>query len=396
MKAKKLSLLTLLLSLMLVLSACGANAGDAQKPDDKASQEVSQNESKAAEQAEPKPAEKADEKAEAKDADTVVITDMNGREVEIPTPDKLKKVYYEAPIGEVMVYTVDPSRMGGLVSTLNDKQKKYMPLAKDLEVIAPFNSKGAGFNTEEILASGAQVYIHMGPMGMTEKNAKAADEMQDKLKIPVVVVDGTFPQRAEAYRFLGKIFDVEERAEMLAQYCEKTYKEITEKAEAIPDDQRVRLYYAEGPEGLNTDPEGSAHSAIFKYAGAKNVADVELKPGVGMTPVSMEQILEWNPDVIFMGQMKDNPYEKIMNEPQWKNIKAVQDGRVYMAPNMPFSWIDRPPSSQQYLGIKYVANTLYPEVFDFDLTKETQEFFKLFYQVEISEDEANELLSAAK
>lgn len=324
-------------------------------------------------------------------AKTVKITDMNGRELEIPSPQELKKVYFPSPLAQLMVYTINPDKMAGVVSELRPDQLRFMPKAEGLEVMGNFDG-GAKINPEQVLATGAQVFISMGPMKLDEKSKQSADELQEQLKIPVIVVNGQFDQRAEAYRFLGKVFGEEERCEELAKYCEETYKEVQEKVETIPEDKRVTLYYAEKENGLATEPETSSHAAVFKYAGAKNVANVDNTPGSGMTPVTLEQILAWNPDVIFMSEGKASPYKEIITNKNWSNIEAVKNGKVYEAPSLPFSWIDRPPSSQQYLGLRYVANILYPEIFSYDMTSEVQKFFKLFYQVDLSAEEAKDML----
>ncbi len=327
------------------------------------------------------------------ESDTVTIEDMSGRKVEIPSPAKLMKVYYPSPLAQLMIYTINPERMAGLVSELSEEQLKYMPLAKGLKVFGNFDG-GKAINPEEVLASGSQVFISMGPMKIDETTKEKADELQNKLGIPVLVVNGLFPKRAEAYRFLGKVFGEEERCEKMAQYCEATLKDVEEKVASIEEDKRVTLYYAEKPNGLATEPEMSSHAAVFRYAGAKNVAAVELTPGSGMTPVSLEQVIAWNPEVIFMGSGGNSPYKEITTNENWANIKAVKDGRVYEAPRLPFSWIDRPPSSQQYLGLRYVANILYPEVFNYDMEKEVQEFFSLFYQLPLTEEDVRALLGA--
>ena len=225
---------------------------------------------------------------------------------------------------------------------------------------------------------------------------KKCDELQTQLGIPVILVNGRFPERASAYRFLGKVFGEEERCEKLAVYCEQTLNDVNEKVSAILEEDRVTLYYAEKPNGLATEPETSSHFAVFKYAGAVNVADVEDVQGSGMTPVNLEQIIQWDPEVIFMGGGKNSPYEEITTNPNWANIKAVKEGRVYEAPGIPYSWIDRPPSSQQYLGVRFVANILYPDVFQYDMAQEVKDFFELFYDIELSEEDVDFLLKSAR
>ena len=328
-------------------------------------------------------------------ADTVVIKDMGDREITIPSPENFQKVYFPSPLAQVMIYTINPDLLAGVVSEPNPNQLKYLPRLEGRKVFGNADG-GKSVNTEEVLASGAQAFIYMGPMEISDKVRETCDELQTQLGIPVILVNGRFPERASAYRFLGKVFGEEERCEKLAVYCEKTLNDVNEKVSSIPEGDRVTLYYAEKPNGLATEPESSSHAAVFKYAGAINVANIEDAGGSGMTPVNLEQVINWNPDVIFMGGGPNSPYEEITTNPDWANIKAVKDGRVYEGPGIPYSWLDRPPSSQQYLGVRFVANALYPDVFKYDMVQEVRDFFGLFYQLELSEDDAKELLSTAR
>ncbi len=348
------------------------------------------------------PASKPDETKESTSAtdpppvaDTIVIEDMGGREITVPTPENFKKVYFPSPLAQVMIYTINPDLLAGVVSEPNPNQLKYLPRLAGLKVFG--NSDGGqAVNTEEVLASGAQAYIFMGPMEITDNVREKCDELQTQLGIPVILVNGRFPERASAYRFLGKVFGEEERCEKLAAYCEQTLNDVNEKVGAIPEEDRVTLYYAEKPNGLATEPDTSSHFAVFKYAGAINVADVEDVQGSGMTPVNLEQVIQWNPSVIFMGGGPNSPYEEITTNPNWANIEAVKEGRVYEAPGIPYSWIDRPPSSQQYLGVRFVTNILYPDVFQYDMAQEVKDFFELFYDVELSDEDVDFLLKSAR
>ena len=59
-----------------------------------------------------------------------------------------------------------------------------------------------------------------------------------------------------------------------------------------------------------TDPSGSQHSQVIDICGSNNVADCALIPGNGMTEVSIEQIMSWNPEVIitYSPQFYSNVY----------------------------------------------------------------------------------------
>ena len=70
----------------------------------------------------------------------------------------------------------------------------------------------------------------------------------------------------------------------------------------------------------------------------------------------------------------DANYDEIFDDPMWQTVSAVQTGRVYEVPGEPYPWLGRPPSVQRVLGLKWLGNLLYPELFDDDMIEETQRF----------------------
>lgn len=62
----------------------------------------------------------------------------------------------------------------------------------------------------------------------------------------------SFDNIRTAYKLLGEILGAEERAGEIATYLERVYNDVTAATADIPDSEKVRLYYAEGPLGLQT------------------------------------------------------------------------------------------------------------------------------------------------
>ena len=130
---------------------------------------------------------------------------------------------------------------------------------------------------------------------------------------------------------------------------------------------------------------------LIDYCGGKNVAETTITPGYGMTPVSLEQVLSWNPEVIIASDSKFA--SSVLTDPLWKDVPAVQSGRVYGVPVSPFSWFDRPPGTNQFPGLYWMLHTLYPEKFTTEQLKEKiTEFYSSFYGVEVSASELDGLL----
>ena len=64
-------------------------------------------------------------------------------------------------------------------------------------------------------------------------------------------------------------------------------------------------------------------------------------------------------------------------------------------PQYPFNWIDRPPSANRIIGIKWLANLFYPELFHYDIRTETSDFYQRFYHRKPTDAELGEVLAQA-
>lgn len=315
------------------------------------------------------------------------LVDMAGREVTVPT--QIDKVFSTSPVGTILLYSLDPDYLVGWNYELNDKEKQFiLPQYHKLPNLGGWMAK-ATCNTEELLKLNPDLIISMGDID--QMSISQADKIQQQMNIPVIMINGELTQMDKAYEFAGKLLKQEKQAQILGDYCRATIEEIKAKSESITENKRVRVYYAEGSTGLETDPHGSRHTEVLDMVGGINVAEVTNKQGRGMTKVSLEQVLLWNPDLIISwGQ--SGYFEQMFTDPKWQNIKAVQDKKVYAVPSGPFNWFDRPPSSNRILGLKWLGNLLYPEIYNYDIGKETREFYKLFYHYDLSDEELTTLL----
>jgi len=325
---------------------------------------------------------------------TRTITDHAGRSVTIPAT--INKVYYTSPIGMIMVYCLAPEKMAGSSMEISDNDKKYLlPDVQQLPYLGGLQMN-AKINTEELAKAKPDVIFSIGPDALSASAISTADKLQEQLNIPVIVLEGDITATEKTLTFLGQMLGAEDRAKELTAYYNKTMQEITAITKTIPEDKKVRVYYAEGPKGLATEPSTSAHGLLLNLVNAKNVAEVEAKGGSGMSNVSLEQVLKWNPDVILAwGTDRGGAYDLILTSPEWKNISAVKNQKVYEVPNSPFNWFDRPPSINRFIGLKWLTATLYPDVYKPDMVKEVKDFYHLFYHVDITDQDAKSLLKTS-
>jgi len=328
-----------------------------------------------------------------RDVATQTITDMAGRTVTIPV--KIHKVYGTSPVASIMVYTLNPKQLMAWNYAQTWLEKKYLVRsARYLPNMGGWQAGGTP-NLEAVIAAKPDFILDMTTTtpATDASNISRVNKLQAQLKIPFVIIDGRFEEMASSYIWLGKLLGDQKIAATEAKYVNNVLSYVDKHAAKIPAAKQKTVYYAEGTAGLNTEPSTSQHARILNEIHATNVAaSVPLGSGAGMTPVSMEQVLAWNPSWVLVGisltgnsPTGANAYTAIKaGENGWSAIAAVQNKHVYSIPLLPFAWFDRPPGVNQILGMIWASQLIYPEYYHYDLVKETKRFFKLFYHVDVS------------
>ena len=93
-----------------------------------------------------------------------------------------------------------------------------------------------------------------------------------------------------------------------------------------------------------------------------------------------------------LGLTKPTADEIIRTDEKWSHISAVKNGRFYTMPNAPFAWCDRPPGVNHLLGVQWIASMLYLDRYDVDMVEEVKNFYSFLYSVDLTDDDARELL----
>ena len=315
-------------------------------------------------------------------ADTV--TDGTGRSITIP--DRVTKVCAAGPPAAVLLYTLAPDLVIGWPRANTAAACEFLlPDVCARPQIGRITGSGNTINTEALLNLAPDLILDFGSLGNTFTSL--AERVQQQTGIPYALFDGRLGATEAVYRALGRLTHREREAEPLAAYAARTIATIRERVGRIPADQRPRVYHARGPNGLNTPAPGSINLDPFEILGVTNVAR-ENRSGY---TVSMEQVLLWDPDVIIT--IEKDFYNLARSDANWKPITAVRSGRVYLAPELPFGWIDFPPSVNRLIGLWWLAKALYPREFTEDLKPIVREFYAQFYHVKIDDAQAARLLA---
>lgn len=336
-------------------------------------------------------AQSGEQDATQETAETREITDMAGRKVTVPAAENIESVFSAGPVAAIFLYMVAPDKLLGWNYELNDVEKSII-LDKYQDL--PNFGMGDAVNYEAVIAANPTIAINSGKINDTM--VSDCDALSESLGIPVVAVDNELNNSAEAFRFMGELLGVEDHAEELAQYAEQVFTDINALSD-IPEEKKVSVYFGNGEDSLETAPRGSQHAQILDAINAVNVADLELGDE-SRVQISAEQLLAWDPDVIVVnGEPKadksgNSAAEDILSNPDYASLKAVQDQKVYGTPNAPFSWVDRPAGPNRLIGMRWFSALIYPEYIKCDINEEIHKFFDLFYHVDLSDEQLENVL----
>lgn len=315
---------------------------------------------------------------------SVKFTDSVGREVEVPT--NITRVAASGSLAQIVLFALAPDMLVGVASAWSESAKPYIDEKYiSLPEIGQFYGQD-DLNLEEIARIAPQIIIDVGEPKVTI--VEDMNGIQEQVGIPTVHITATMDTMADAYRTLGKLLGLEEKAEELARYCETVNKRTHDIAGQMGAD-KVSLVYCLGDNGLNVIAEGSFHAEIINLL-SNNVAVLEDATSKGSgNPIDMEQLLNWNPDVILFAP--GSVYASVGSDTTWQKLDAIKNGTYYEVPEGPYNWMGSPPSVNRYLGMIWLSKLLYPDTATFDLYEEISEYYKLFYHCKLTGAQFGEL-----
>ena len=316
------------------------------------------------------------------------FVDSAGRRIELP--ERVERIYAAGPPASILVFAIAPDKLIGWTTAWREAERPF--IAKryaDLPTLGRLTGRGNTANVEVVLQAKPDFIVDYGTVSPTLSSL--ADRVQEQTGIPYVLLDGDFDRMTEAILQVGRIANEEKRATELARYAQDTVLDISRRVAKVPASQRPRIYYGRGPQGLNTGLAGSISAQFIEQLGAVNVA-AELGKG-GLVQVSIEQVLHWNPD--FVITIDPNFYALATKHPLWRELPAIKAGRLHLAPNVPFGWIDFPPSINRLIGLRWLARILYPDAFPEDLRPIVRDFYTRCYHQAPTEAQLEALLRPA-
>jgi iron complex transport system substrate-binding protein len=342
-------------------------------------------------------------------ATTRNITDMYGTNLTVPVV--INRVLSTGPVETQLIYMLAPDKLCavngiGDSSFWDSSWNGTPPFVPEEHINIPNIGSGSSgtLSFEAAIATDPDIVLE----GKTKNLANYREHFGS---IPVVGVDAgaslVWDYEAEI-GYVGDLLEVSDKADELIAFYQEAMDYVDSKVGSFrsnnisaPDDPAmVRVYYAEGTDGLQTDAKGSWHTNLLWYCGGANVADVGAQNTSGTVTVSMEDILGWEDespiDMIIIGRgSQTTTFDAIVDpESLWQSLDCVQRGAVYIRPDNPTSWFDGPPGYGQIIGMYWMVHLLYPELTtDLDLSAKIKEFYSKFLHYELTDSEVDILLS---
>ncbi len=319
------------------------------------------------------------------------VTDQLGRKVTIP--DQVDRVVVlQHQTLNLLVQLDATDKMVGILSNwkqqLGDNYQRLVPALNTIPLLGDLTHVDA----EQLVALHPQVVFvtNYAPQEMIDKisqlgipviaiSLRAGDEKQQAQLNPTLQDEEQAYDQGlkEGIRLIGEVVNRQQQAEALIQAAFAQRALINQRLEDIAPQQRIRVYMA-NPD-LTTYGSGKYTGLMMAHAGALNVAAATVK---GFKQVSLEQVLAWNPQVIFVQDRYPKVPDEIRHDTSWQVIDAVQHRRVWLMPEYAKAW-GYPMPEALGLGELWMAKKLYPQKFaDIDMHKLAQQWYQRFYRTD--------------
>jgi iron complex transport system substrate-binding protein len=315
------------------------------------------------------------------------LTDAAGRVVTIPA--HVTRVADPWHANNAMVLM-----LGGadkLVATTAQAQRQpwLQKLFPRIEQVAAAFDAADDVNLETLLGARPDVILTAYDGKTLPKWATAVESYH----VPIVMMPNSSLEGLKTTaRMTGEVLGPDESkiAAEFIRYFDANIQRVTAITGKLSASERPKVLHTASAGTLTVDGRQTVIDDWITIAGGVNAADVV---GNGR-PVTMEQVAAWNPDVIIVGSAP-NPQNRqaILDDPRWRDIKAVRNGKVFVNPSGAYLW-DR-HSAEAALQVLWAAKTLHPTQFaDLDVRKETRSFYAKFFHYTLTDEELDSILNS--
>lgn len=326
--------------------------------------------------------------------DTITITDHADREVEVPAEINRIVVADIYPMASVLtVFLGSAKKLVGIDPVCMSAAESGLLGELFPEILDADTSfmNGADLNVESLLALEPDVVF------CSAGNSELISTLENA-QIPAV---GISPSKwdydiLETYdqwtALLSQMFpENSNKSEEISAYSKEVYEQVQEMVKDIPQEEKKKVLFLFQYDDQQMVTSGKHFFGQFwcDAVGALNAAE-EIEVDNSNAVINMEQVYQWNPDVIiitnFTPTQPEGLYHNAVGGDDWSTVKAVQDKQVYKMPLGTYR--SYTPSADTPVTLYWMAKTVYPDLFpDLDITKEVKDYYQDLYQVSLTDDQ---------
>lgn len=320
------------------------------------------------------------------------ITDLGGNVVEIPAVSKIERVVViSPPLMSFVVEAIPDTEMiagiNGRSFTTSNKTIVDKVFSNWKSVDTTFIDASFAVNTESLLKLSPDIIFYYGNVqkeGLGNIGIPSVDFFSKDLSGPE-----DFSVAWDV--LLREIFGLDQSAGQ-----KQEWKRTNEAVSALlqqKTETKSALCIASNIAGSivvsGQDSFDSSAQSFFDISGIRNVAE-ELN---GTVEVSMEQIYQWNPDIIFV--FRDAPASSILSNTidgqDWSRLNAWKNKAIYDIPRTTYSWVT--PCADCSLLPMWLVSKAYPQLVSEDeVREEVSQFYQRRYDIILSEGDLNSIL----
>jgi iron complex transport system substrate-binding protein len=301
--------------------------------------------------------------------DKIVLVDVIGREIVLDKPATKVVGTHNPTLNAAVV-------LGGgekyIVGFGNKEMSRplYEAVMDDYDAIVQIG-KGGNINFETVLATGADLAI-------IPERFKDQVVQFEEVGLNVIVAlpnEESFDTIRQSLTLLGKALGASDRAEMIIGFMDDRIENARKITSQATDKQTV--LFLGGSSALSVAPDAMIQTHLIEIAGGLNA--VSGVSGTGnFVEVNIEQIISWNPDVIWYPAYARYTAEDLLNDPAWSNINAVKNKKVFAFPSQVEPWDQ--PTAALALGIAWATHNLHPDLYTLDeIMADVDNYYNMVY-----------------
>ncbi|MGN0355136.1 MAG: ABC transporter substrate-binding protein [Muricoprocola sp.] len=317
-----------------------------------------------------------------------LVTDAEGNQVEV-TADLSKIAVTPLPWSSVIfaidgtserMTSVNPGAMTAYTGHFFEKLDAHYG-----ELDTSNIGKDFSINMEALVSEGVEACV------IWDYQTDEAQQLADIGIAPIMVKNETVEELQESFRAIGELLDKEERAQEFIDLYGEAYDEIKSYQDKVAEADKPKVLYLRNSE-LRLQGNDNFIKEAMEMAGADNVA-------ADLSDISMEEILEINPDIIFLSWfddfVPDDLYENRIDGQDWSTVNAVINKKVYKTPLGIYRW--DAPGVETPLMMKWLAVMCQPEIFaDIDMKQEVTDYFQTYFNYTLTDEDYVQIMCDAE